>query len=547
MTRPTLTGTPDAVPTVELDELLEGGDLELIDRWLARPTSSRSPTELSRLPREQRAVPFRLLARDRALEVFELLDPSLQQELLEGLRDANVRRLFEEMDPDDRARLTEEMPAKVARRLLAGLSPNERRLTSTLLGYPEDSAGRLMSPEVASLRAGSDRGEALDRLRRIGEGGRDDLRPAGDRRPRRLVGALGLRDLVLADPDALVGDLMDTDVYSARVDADQEEVARLIREADLLALPIVDSEDRLVGIVTVDDAMEVLEEEETEDVARAGGAEPLDRPYLATSVMQIARSRVVWLLVLIVAATLTVNVLNAFETTLDQVVALALFIPLVIGTGGNTGSQAATTVTRALAVGEVRFDDLWRGHPARGARRPAARRDARPAGAGADVGLRRSRHRARREPDAVVVCTLAAFVGSLLPLVARRVGLDPAVMSAPFISTLVDATGLVVYFLIAQAILGLSDARGPERPALPRVPRRASRSHRDRLELRAWRARRPACVDHDPPQTRGLPSGLRRFDPHRAGTPCEREAWLTRGSCATAPRSRFIGIPSRPS
>ena len=454
VTRPTLTGTPDAVPTVELAELLEGGDLELIDRWLAQADVVEIAEELSRLSRDQRAVPFRLLAKDRALEVFELLDPSLQQELLEGLRDTNVRQLFEEMDPDDRARLTEEMPAKVARRLLAGLSPNERRLTSTLLGYPEDSAGRLMSPEVASLRANMSAADALDRLRRIGDSAETIYALPVTDDHRRLVGALGLRDLVLADPDMKVGDLMDTEVFSARVDADQEEAARLIRDADLLALPIVDTEDRLVGIVTVDDAMEVLEEEETEDVARAGGAEPLGRPYMATSVLQIARSRVVWLLVLIVAATLTVNVLQVFRATLDQAVTLALFIPLIIGTGGNTGSQAATTVTRALAVGEVRFDDLG----------VVILREARVGFLlGAILGilaLGPAWWLFGQEIATVVsltllsVCTLAAFVGSLLPLVARRVGVDPAVVSAPFITTLVDATGLVLYFMIARTVLG---------------------------------------------------------------------------------------------
>ena len=455
VTRPTLTGTPDSVPTVELDDLLEGGDLELIDRWLAQADVVQIADQLSRLPGEQRAVPFRLLSKDRALEVFELLDPSLQQELLEGLRDASVQQLFEGLDPDDRARLTEEMPAKVARRLLAGLSPNERQLTATLLGYPEDSAGRLMSPEVASLRAGMTAADALGRLRRLGRSSETIYAlPVTDDR-RRLVGALGLRDLVLAEPDTPVGELMDTDVYSARVDADQEEVARLIREADLLALPIVDTEDRLVGIVTFDDAMEVLEEEETEDVARSGGAEPLGRPYLSTSVLEIARSRVVWLLVLIVAATLTVNVLQVFEGTLNQALTLALFIPLIIGTGGNTGAQAATTVTRALAVGEVRHDDVGR----------VILREARvglllggmlgalalaPAWifAGRDIGVVVSL-------TLLTVCTLAAFVGSLLPLIARRVGVDPAVMSAPFITTLVDASGLVVYLLIARAVLRL--------------------------------------------------------------------------------------------
>jgi magnesium transporter len=312
-----------------------------------------------------------------------------------------------------------------------------------------------MSPEIASLRAGMTATAALERLRRIGHSAETIYAlPVTDDR-RRLLGMLGLRDLVLADPDALVGDLMDTDVYSARVDTDQEQAARLIREADLLALPIVDSEDRLVGVVTVDDAMEVLEEEETEDVARSGGAEPLGRPYLATSVMQIARSRVVWLLVLIVAATLTVNVLHAFEETLSQAVTLALFIPLVIGTGGNTGAQAATTVTRALAVGEVRFDDLG----------VVVLREARVGLLlGAMLGLLAIVPTwlfVGREIAIVVsvtlltVCTLAALVGSLLPLVARRVGVDPAVVSAPFITTLVDATGLVVYFVVARTVLGL--------------------------------------------------------------------------------------------
>ena len=455
MTRPTLTGTPDAVPTVELAHLVEGGDLELMDRWLAQADVVQIADELARLARHERAVPFRLLDRDRALEVFELLDPSLQQELLDGLRETSVRELFERMDPDDRARLTEEMPAKVARRLLAGLSANERRLTATLLGYAEDSAGRLMSPEVASLRAGMTAADALDRLRRIGRSSETIYAlPVTDDR-RRLVGALGLRDLVLAEPTASVGDLMNTDVFSARVDTDQEEVARLMREADLLALPIVDSEDRLVGIVTVDDAMEVLEEEETEDVARSGGAEPLGRPYMATSVLQLARSRVIWLLVFIAAGAVTVNVMAVFESTLAGAVALAFFVPLVIGTAGNTGAQSATTITRALAVGEIRPADLP----------PVVVREV-------TTGLLLGALLAviAFVPIAVLVdprigavvgltlltgCTFASLIGSALPLVAKRLGLDPAVMSIPLITALIDASGLIVYFLFAIAIMGL--------------------------------------------------------------------------------------------
>lgn len=438
-----------------LQDLIGAADLSGVDAWLGERSVVEVAEELERLPREDRAVPFRLLAKDRALEVFETLDPAVQQELLEGLRDVNVAQIFEGLDPDDRARLTEEMPAKVALRMLAGLSPKERHLTSTLLGYPEESAGRIMSPEVANLRASLTAAEALDRLRRTGRGAETIYALPVTDDERRLVGAMGLRDLVLAPSDALVADLMDTDVYSAPVTADQEEVARLIREANLLALPIVDAENRLVGVVTFDDAMEILEEEDTEDVARSGGAEPLGRPYLSVSVLQVARSRVVWLLVLIAAATLTVNVLQLFESALAEVVQLALFIPLLIGTGGNTGAQAATTVTRAIALGEVRFADVT----------PVILREVRvglllggmlAALAYLPVMLLFSAEIATVVSLTLIsICTLATLVGSMLPLLAQRLGADPAVMSAPFITTLVDASGLVIYFLIARAVLDL--------------------------------------------------------------------------------------------
>jgi magnesium transporter len=444
-----------ATGELDLTDLVENGDLTALDEWLGERDVVEVADELSRLDREQRAIPFRLLAKDRALGVFEALDPALQQELLEGLREESVRQIFEALDPDDRARLTEEMPAKVARRLLAGLSRHERRLTATLLGYPEDSAGRIMSPEVANLRASMTAAEALDRLRRIGHRAETIYALPVTDDHRRLVGAMGLRDLVLAPSDATLSDLMDRDVFSAPVTADQEDVARLIREADLLALPIVDAEGRLVGVVTVDDAMEVLEEEETEDVARAGGAEPLGRPYLSVSVLHIARSRIVWLLLFIVAGAVTVTVLGAFEQTLAVEVSLALFVPLVIGTAGNTGAQSATTITRAIAVGEVRLADL-------------ARVVGREASVGVSLGvtlavLAFGPIALLFEPSLgtvvsltlVAACSLAALLGSVLPLLAKRTGLDPAVMSVPLITAIVDASGLLIYFLIARTVLGI--------------------------------------------------------------------------------------------
>jgi magnesium transporter len=430
-------------------------DMEALNDWLATAGTLEVAEELARLDPDERAIPFRLLPKDRALEVFEALDPIHQQELLEGLREASVRQLFEDMDPDDRARLVDEMPAKVAKRLLGGLSPHERALTATLLGYPENSAGRVMSPEVVNLRANQSVSDALARLRRIGRSAETIYGLPVTDDQRRLVGALGLRDLVLADPDTQVGELMDREVYSARVDEDQEAVARLMQEADLLALPIVDAEGRLVGVVTVDDAMEVLEQEQTEDVARAGGAEPLGRPYLATSILQLARSRIIWLVVFLAAGAVTVNVLAIFEATLATAVALAFFVPLVIGTAGNTGAQSATTVTRALAVGEVRMADLL----------PVVGRESLaglflgvvlatiafvPIVLFAEFGIA-----VVVAITLIIACTMASVLGSSLPLVAKRIGVDPAVMSVPLITALIDAAGLVVYFVVAGIVLRL--------------------------------------------------------------------------------------------
>lgn len=357
-----------------MPDLVATRDVNALNDWLAEADPLEIAEELGRLPVADRAIPFRLLSKDRALEVFEALDPLHQQELLEGLRDTSVRELVEGMDPDDRARLVDEMPAKVAKQVLAGLSPRERALTATLLGYAESSAGRVMSPEVANLKANQTAAEALSRLRRIGSSAETIYALPVTDDQRRLVGALGLRDLVLADPDTLVGDLMDKDVYSARVDQDQEEVARLIQEADLLALPILDTEGRLVGI----------------------------------------------------------------------------------GTGGNAGSQSATTVTRALAVGALRTTDVVL----------VVLREGRVGvllgGMLAALAFVPTLLFIDAKMAAVVsltllsVCTLATLDGSLLPLLVRRLGFDPAVMSAPFISTLVDATGLIVYFLIAKLILGLA-------------------------------------------------------------------------------------------
>ncbi len=441
--------------TSTLQDLVERDDPTELRRWLDEQGALDIADELPRLPPEQRAKTFRLLSKDRALAVFEALDPIHQSELIEALADVDADALFVGIDADDRARLLDEVPAKVARRLLASLPDRARTNTNRLLGYPEESAGRSMSPRYVSLRASMTASDALAKVRRAGLRSREVLVLPVTDDERRLVGVVDLPDLVTAEPTDRAGDLTNIETYSVRYDEDREVAARLMQEADLVALPVLDAEDRLVGVFTVDDAMEIVELEDTEDIHRGGGVEPLTVPYLEATVLHLARKRAVWLLVLILAAVATVNVLDAFEETLEQVLALALFIPLLIDTGGNSGSQAATVVIRSMAVGEVRFSDL-----------PRILRRELVVGLllglmlgvvaiplvwvffGLDFALVIG-------STLLVICTWASFSGGLLPLVAKRVGVDPAVVSAPIITTLVDATGLIIYFLIAQAILGL--------------------------------------------------------------------------------------------
>ncbi|GAA3064844.1 MULTISPECIES: magnesium transporter [Actinomycetes] len=436
-----------------LKDLIDRTALEELRSWLQQASSVEVADELARLDPGDRAVAFRLLGKDEAIIVFEALPSEHQRTLLESLREDRVRELVEEMSADDRARLLDEMPAKVAARLQQGLSRDERQATSALLGYPSESAGRVMIPVSRTFRGDSTREQVLESL--SGESdrtGRLSVLLVTDA-SRRLIGMTDLTQVVTSPPGTTVGELLAPDTYSVTADIGQEEAARLIQEADLFALPVLDSEERVLGLITVDDAMEILESEVTEDAYRSGGAEPIKVPYLSATVFRLARTRAVWLLSLIVAAILTVNVLEFFEDTLESVVVLALFIPLLIDTGGNAGSQAASAVIRALALDEVRLRDLPR----------VVWREARvglllglllaavglPVAAlfyGLDIGIIISL-------TLLVICTWACFVGGALPLIAQRLRIDPAVFSAPVVTTLVDATGLVIYFLIATAVL----------------------------------------------------------------------------------------------
>lgn len=415
---------------------------------------------LERLPVTDRAVAFRLLPKEKAHEVFERFDDGLRAELFSSLRDDDVVGLFAGLDPDDRVHLMDELPAGVAHRLLQRLSEDERELTAPILGYGRGTIGRRMSTEYLRLRPGQSVGDALTLARRYGEGAETIyVLPVVDD-ARVLLGVVSLRALFLAAAETPVAELMTDPVFVTATDG-EEAASRRCVDAQVLAVPVVDLEERLVGILTFDDAARIVQRAEDEDASRAGAAEPIRRPYLSTPINRLVRTRVVWLFFLAISAALTVGVLDYFEEDLAQVVALASFIPLLIGTGGNTGSQAAVTITRALAVGDVRARDIGR----------VLLREVRvgtvlgltlgaiaflvimgvslfsesyTAPIGLTVGL-----------SMLAICILAAAAGGAIPCIAKSLRIDPAVMSTPFIATFVDATGLIVYFLVAKAILGI--------------------------------------------------------------------------------------------
>jgi magnesium transporter len=423
------------------------------------PLSSRDRfelvEELSHLTAEERTEQFRRLPPDRQVEVFQQLHPAHQDELLQRLDDERISSLLESLDPDDRVQLFEQVPQRTADDFYGRLSARERAMTDELLQYPESSAGRIMSPEFLALSPAMTADEALAAIRTRGRGVETVVALPVTDEAGRLLGMTTLDEVVLAEPGARVRDFMETDVPVVRADEDQEVVARLVQFADVMAIPVVDAENRLLGLVTVDDAMDVIEFEESEDLARTGAAEPLGRPYFAVSVFRLMRSRVVWLFLLALAATLTVNVLSAFESLLDEIVSLSLFIPLLIGVGGNAGAQSATTIVRAMAVNDVRFSDLFR-VIFREARVGLLLGAALAAVAFPLVSLFFGQALAIViSLSLVTICTLASLVGSTMPILADRVGVDPAVVSAPFVTTIVDATGLLVYFLIARAVLNV--------------------------------------------------------------------------------------------
>lgn len=391
----------------------------------------------------------------RQAEIFPFFSAEKEKELIHGIGREKMTKLLEAMPHDDRVDLLKRCDVGTVETLLPLIAKAEREDIRRLLSFPEHQAGSVMTTDYATLHPDISVQDALSKLKEQAPDKETIYYVYVIDNHRHLIGFVSLRDLILANPTNRIREIMREDVVRVRADQDREEVARMMAKYDFLAMPVVDDRNQLIGIITFDDAIDVLEKEATEDIARQGATEPLKQAYFSVSILTLLRSRVVWLFMLAVAATLTVNVLSVFEETLEQVVTLSLFIPLLIGVGGNAGAQSATTIVRGLATEEVVVSDLFR----------VIFREARVGFLlgltlatfalvmvwllfGRDMALILSL-------SLVAICTLASFVGATMPILANRVGVDPAVVSAPFVTTIVDTSGLLVYFGIARAILGI--------------------------------------------------------------------------------------------
>ncbi len=407
---------------------------------------------------------FRLLPKELAAEVFVELESDAQELLLKGFSSAELKEVLDELYLDDTVDIIEEMPASVVKRILRYSDPEMRRSINEILKYPEDSAGSMMTTEFVDLKRTMTVEDAFKRIRRTGPDKEtinvcyviDDSR--------HLLGIVTIRTLLLAEEDAIIEDIMETNLVSVSTLDDQEATAMALSKYDFLALPVVDKENRLVGIVTIDDAIDVLEEETTEDIELMAAMLPSDKPYLRTGIFETWKARTPWLLVLMLSATFTGIILTHFEGALMSCAILTSFVPMLSGTGGNSGTQASTAIIRALSLNEVRFNDclrvVWK------ELRVSIACGVCLAGANF-VKMMLVDRMLLNNPDVTpmvalvvcltLVCTVicAKLVGCSLPILAQKIGFDPAVMASPFISTIVDALSLLIYFRLASSILGI--------------------------------------------------------------------------------------------
>ena len=410
------------------------------------------------LPAEKLPVLFRLCPKDLAADVFAELTPATQQQLIDGLTDTELKAVVDELFVDDATDLVEEMPANVVKRILAQADPATRRMINELLKYPEDSAGGVMTTELMALRPDMTVAQAMDTIRENGFDKETINNCYVTDSSRRLVGVVSLRVLVLAkNTEEPIKDLMDSNVVSVSTTTDQEDVSKLFEKYGFLAIPVVDAENRLVGIVTIDDAISILQDEASEDIAKMNAIGPSDKPYFKQSMWDLYKSRAPWLLFLMISATFSSLVIRGYEDALAAVTVLTAYIPMLTDAGGNAGSQSTSTIIRGMAVGDIQPHDLPR----------ILWRESRVAllcgGTLAVCNFAKMLLFDRiAAPVALVVCLtlictllLSQIIGGILPVAAEKLHVDPAVMASPLITTIVDTTTLLVYFNIAKALLHL--------------------------------------------------------------------------------------------
>ena len=449
-------------------ELLEGKNIKALKELLANVNPIDVAEALEGLDEKEILITYRLLPKESAADLFVAADPEFQEVLVKGFSDVELRAVMDEIYLDDAADIIEEMPATVVARILKNTDAETRKALNQLLLYPEDSAGSIMTPEYVSLYTTMTVEQAFDRIRKEGVD-KETIYTCYVTENRKLVGVVSVRSLLVADKSTLIGDIMHQNLIAVETTDDKEFVASQFQKYGYLAIPVVDKENRLVGIVTIDDALDVMEDEATEDIEKMAAIVPSEKPYMKTGVFATYAKRIPWLLLLMISATFTSQIINSFETALKACILLTGFIPMIMDTGGNAGGQASVTIIRGLSVGDVELRDVWR----------IIWKEVRVAAVcGLTIApvaflkvLLVDRMLWVTEVDGnpvnglmialVVSLTLmftiviSKFIGCTLPLLAKKIGFDPAVMASPFITTIVDALSLLLYFGVARTILGI--------------------------------------------------------------------------------------------
>lgn len=441
----------------ELLELIEGEKINELSKKLQSMNHIDIAKGMIELDDRELLLVFRLLTKDISVEVFSYLDKKSQKRIIELITDNEVKYIIEKLFLDDTVDIIEELPANIVGKIITNTSLEKRQLINQFLKYKEDSAGAIMTIEFVEFKEQITIKEAIDNIREIGinKESIDNCFIIDNKRV--LKGILSLRDLILSSENSVLSEVMETNIVSVKTSEDQEKVAELFKTYDLLSMPVVDAENRLVGIITVDDIVDIIEQENTEDFQKMAAMEPNEEPYLETTVFTLAKHRIVWLLVLMISATFTGAIIQKFEDVIQSVVVLASFIPMLMDTGGNAGSQSATLVIRGLALGEIKTKDYLK----------VIFKEFRVSILVALVlslvnFIRIYFFTKVSFTISLTVCIslfltviLAKVIGGILPIISKKLKLDPAIMASPLITTIVDTFALMVYFALAKLLLGI--------------------------------------------------------------------------------------------